>query len=70
MNVPLSGLTYTTELEWRLAAHWAGFRRYRSFAALPVDEQNEIVATYRAALRIQAVTEHEAMREARDKTGV
>lgn len=63
MRVPRSGITYTQEFEWRLAAHWAGFRRFRQFEALSAEEQSEIVATYRAAVQMQAVVENETARQ-------
>lgn len=63
MSVPRSGITYALDFEWRLAARWAGFRRFRQFEALSADEQSEIVATYRAATQMQAVVEHETARK-------
>lgn len=69
VGVPMSGLTYTRDLEWRLAAHWAGYRRFADFAALPGEEQSEVVAVYRAESRMRAVAEHEAMLEAKMKAG-
>lgn len=60
--MPESGLTYSTELEWRLAAHWAGYRRFETFRALPADEQAELIAVYRTQARMGAVVDAEALR--------
>ncbi len=61
--VPRSGTTYSPQFEWRLAAHWAGYRRFRDFQALDGDEQSEIVATYRAWAQMRAVEEHDAVKK-------
>ncbi|MCC7208330.1 MAG: hypothetical protein IT323_13565 [Anaerolineae bacterium] len=55
-----SGVTYSVQFEWRLAAHWAGYRRFKDFQALDGDEQSEIVATYRAWAQMRAVEEYAA----------
>lgn len=54
MRVPLSGITYTSQLEWRLAAKEFHYT-WEQFTALEGWEQAEIVAAYRIEKQINAV---------------
>jgi hypothetical protein len=62
--VPLSGVSYAPELEWRLAARWAGYR-YEDFALLDGEEQSDTVAAYRVNGHIEALMAQEQSRRAR-----
>jgi hypothetical protein len=52
--VPRSGISYAPELEWRLAARWAGYKM-EEFQALDGADQSDVVAAYRAQNQIDAV---------------
>lgn len=52
--VPRSGITYHPLLEWRLAAHWDGYK-WEEFEELDGEAQSMILATYRCAMQIDAV---------------
>lgn len=54
IRVPLSGIGYSAEFEWREAAHWANIP-WHAFRTLDGDEQAAIVAHYRARMRLDAV---------------
>jgi hypothetical protein len=62
--VPLSGVSYAPELEWRLAARWAGYR-YEDFTLLAGEEQSGTVAAYRVNGHIEALMAQEQSRRAR-----
>lgn len=62
IKVPRSGISYSTELEWRLAAQWAGYK-FGEFQALDGDEQSDIIATYRANFQASAVVSYEQAQE-------
>ena len=66
-KVPLSGVEYSVELEWRLAARWAGYR-FDEFQILDGEEQSENVAAYRIAMRIEAVLNMEQARAAKARS--
>jgi elongation factor P hydroxylase len=59
---------YSAQLEWRLAAQWAGYRFYGEFDQLDGEQQSDIVAAYRAFHQISAVLDYEAEREMKRKT--
>ena len=63
--MPGTGVEYSADLERRLAAQWAGHRYDPEYLALSIDEQNAVVASYRAANRIQQLIEHERAKELR-----
>lgn len=46
MFVPRSGVSYTQEAEWRLAAKAYNYT-WKAFTALDGEEQSEIIAMYR-----------------------
>ena len=64
-EVPRSGISYAPELEWRQAARWAGFKRFRNFIKLSGREQSEIVAHYRTVNQIDAVVALDQVRRER-----
>lgn len=61
-RVPRSGLTYSTEFEWVLAAQWAHYKQ-EEFRELEGDEQSRIVAAYRCHMQAEAVVHHEMQRK-------
>lgn len=65
--MPLSGITYSGELEWRLAARRAGYR-WHDFRELEGEMQSDIVAAYRTEQQIEAVIASEAAHETRSKS--
>lgn len=65
--LPRSGIQFAPEYEWREAAKWAGFKRFRTFLRLSGEEQSEIVAHYRMSSRIEAVVTLDAQRKAEAK---
>jgi hypothetical protein len=69
ISVPRSGLTHSDVYEWRMAAHWDGYR-WEEFAQLSGDEQSAIVALYRTHLRSEAVLakDMEARRRRAERT--
>jgi hypothetical protein len=67
LHVPRAGVSYAPELEWRLAARWAGYRYIEEFTALDGEEQSAIVATYRIDAYLAAVLTQEQMRESKRK---
>src|SRR3989304_1487707 len=44
-RLPDTGVTYSDELDWRLAARWAGYK-FDDFQLLDGEEQSSIVAAY------------------------
>lgn len=64
--VPRSGIKYSFELEWELAAQWAGYR-FEDFIQIPTDQQARHIAAYRCEQQIKAVLSQEQAREARAK---
>lgn len=61
--MPLSGVAYEPELEWRYAARWAGYKYAEEFAMLDGEEQSAIVAAYRIEHYVAAVLAQEQARE-------
>lgn len=57
--MPRSGVSYSREFEWFLAARWAGYR-WREFRMLDGEEQSHIVAAYRVQMQIEAVLAKES----------
>ena len=47
-------MTYSDELDWRLAARWAGYK-FDDFQLLDGEEQSSIVAAYTLSSRIESV---------------
>lgn len=60
-------MRYSSQLEWRLAAQWAGYRWYGEFDRLSADEQSDVIATYRAHHQIAAVLDYEQAKEMKRK---
>jgi elongation factor P hydroxylase len=58
---------YSSQLEWRLAAQWAGYRWYGEFDRLDADQQSDVIATYRAFHQISAVLDYDHEREMKRK---
>lgn len=56
--LPRSTISYSAEFEKRLAAIEMGFKRRDEFEALDIEEQNEIVAIWRAKRLIAAADAH------------
>jgi hypothetical protein len=67
LHVPLSGLSYAPQLEWRLAAAWAHYP-YHQFQRLEGAEQARIVAAYRLKNKMDALLAHEQLKAAQRKT--
>lgn len=66
MHVPRSGVTYSRELEWIMAAVWANYKPDETdFFALDGERQSTIVAAYRTHNQIEAVIAYEQVKEAR-----
>lgn len=66
MHVPRSGVTYTKELEWTLAAVWANYKPDESdFFAMDGEIQSRVIAAYRTHNQIEAVISYEQVKEAR-----
>jgi len=61
-------VAYAPELEWRLAARWAGYRYLEEFTELDGEEQSAIVASYRIDAYLAAVLTQEQVREAKRKS--
>ena len=66
-SVTRSHISYSVQLEWRLAAQWAGYT-YEAFEALDGDLQSGHVAAYRASNQIRAVIDEDQARETKRKT--
>lgn len=66
MATARSGISFSTALEWRLAAQWAGYR-YEDFVELEGDLQSAHVAAYRSYQQIEAVLAEAAAKEARNR---
>ena len=62
MSVPRSGISYSPELEWLLAAHW-GMLSEKQFFELPGEEQSYIVAGYRCYNQMEAVLANEQRKD-------
>lgn len=57
-----SGVSFSSALEWRLAAQWAGYK-YEKFIELEGDLQSAHVAAYRSYHQIEAVLSEAAAKE-------
>lgn len=57
-----SGFAFSAQLEWRLAARWAGYR-WTEFEQIDVDEQAACIAAYRTENQMRAVEAYEQERE-------
>lgn len=66
MHVPRSGLTYSSYLEWILAAQWAHYR-WHEFAELDGEEQSFIVAAYRCYIQNESVVSYEQQKKIKNK---
>lgn len=62
--VPRSGVQFSFDLEWRLAAHFAGYR-FEDFILLQTENQAHHIAAYRCYTRIEAVVEQVRAKEAK-----
>lgn len=60
-------MSYAPELEWRLAARWAGYKYFEEFTVLDGEEQSAIVASYRIDAYLAAVLTQEQVRESKRK---
>jgi elongation factor P hydroxylase len=58
---------HSAQLEWRLAAQWAGYRWYGEFDRLDADQQSDVIATHRAFHQISAVLDYDHEREMKRK---
>jgi len=65
-SVTRSHISYSVQLEWRLAAQWAGYR-YEDFAELDGELQSGHVAAYRASNMIRAVLDQDQANEMKRK---
>lgn len=63
MTTRRSGITFSSALEWRLAAKWAGYT-YEAFIELEGDLQSAHVAAYRSVSQFEAVLAEDAAKEA------
>jgi hypothetical protein len=66
IRVPRSGIRHSFDLEWQVAAHWAGYK-FEEFVQLPTDQQARHIAAYRCDMTEQAVVAQARDKEARDK---
>lgn len=66
-TVTRSHVSYSVQLEWRLAAQWAGYT-YEAFEQLDGDLQSGHVAAYRVNGQIRAVVEQDQADEAKRKS--
>lgn len=64
--MPNSGFSYSFELEMRFAAQWAGYK-WQEFLKLEGEEQDEVLATYEAKHRIEAINAYEGSKRLRKK---
>jgi Zn/Cd-binding protein ZinT len=64
--VPQSGIKYSFDLEWRLAAAWANYK-FEDFILIPTEQQAYHIAAYRCENQIKAVLSQEQARQARDR---
>ncbi len=65
-SLPSSGIRYAPIMEAGLAAQWAHYKTFEFFD-LDVKEQAFVIALYRAAHAIEAVSTHDAMKKANRK---
>jgi hypothetical protein len=71
VRVPRSGVTYSEQLEWDLAAIWANYRPDDDpggFYALDGEMQSRIVAAYETHLQIEGVITNEQNEAAKRST--
>lgn len=66
-RAPRSGLQYSGDLEWRLAARWGGYKYFDEFLELDGRRQSDIVATYRCEMQMGAIVAHEQAKAMRRK---
>lgn len=52
--MPRSGVTYSSELEWRLVAAWANYR-FEDWVELSVDQMASHIAAYRTQNQIDGL---------------
>jgi hypothetical protein len=64
--VPRSGISYSSILEWELAAQWWGYKP-EEFEELDGEIQSARVATYRAQNTISSVVAYEQAKEMKRK---
>lgn len=67
-HLPMSGIEYSAELEWRLVARYF-YYRWEQFCALTGETQSSLVAAYRADRYIEAVLEFENAKKMRSNAG-
>lgn len=68
MPTQRSGVTYSKELEWRLAAKWAGYT-YEDFCKLDGERQSDHIAAYRSSNQIEAVLATEQAKRNKKQSG-
>jgi hypothetical protein len=66
IRVPRSGIRHSFDLEWQVAAQWAGYR-FEEFVKLPTDQQARHIAAYRCEQQERAVVAQAQAKESRDK---
>jgi hypothetical protein len=65
--VPRSGVSYSSQLEWVLAAVWANYQP-DEFFEMDIEWQNIVVAAYRSNNQIEAVVANEQVKESQRKS--
>lgn len=63
--MPRSGASYSSEFEWREAAHWDGWKYDTEFVELDGEIQSAIIAHYRTHHQLASVITNEQAKQQR-----